>query len=111
FAQSPFGLSHIYVTETGKLGREMAFLATEILLARRYRLSLGRAAADHAKINWLAVERHKREIETKKPNFFDDCRIVRPRSVFAQTPAGRTRIKGLNDRFAHYAVRNDVVVK
>lgn len=110
FAKSPFALSHVYVTGTGRAARQIVFLATEILFARKFKLALGRAAADHAKIDWKAVEDWKRDLEQRQLDFFNDVRQIRPKSLVARTPATRKRILALAQKFAHYQVDSEIVI-
>jgi HD superfamily phosphohydrolase len=108
FAKNPFALSYVYVTGAGQRGREIVFLAIEILFARRFQLALGRLAADHAKIKWEAIQEDKRIIEAKYPTYFNAIRAIRPVSAVARTSSATARISKLAERFGHYDVGDGI---
>ncbi|MCY2987113.1 MAG: HD domain-containing protein [Planctomycetota bacterium] len=110
FAHNPRAISYIYVGGTDQRGRELVFLATEMLIATAFGLGLGRLAADHAKIDWQRVERLKRLAEAATADLFNDCRFIRPRSYLPQTPEGVLRIEQLTNRFAHYNIGTAILV-
>jgi hypothetical protein len=102
FAQSPSATTFVYTSDKRNDIRRVVFIASELELAAKYGLIFGRAAADQAKISYVAVEEDKcKLIEVNKALYEANARL-RPRSRALLQEATGERLIKLARRFHQY---------
>jgi deoxynucleoside triphosphate triphosphohydrolase SAMHD1 len=104
FAQSPHAIFFVYLSGGGQSERELGYIATEVVIAERYQLTIGRLAADYAKINLTEVNRHKRDLEARDISVFAQVGHLRPLSAVARLASNERRIRALVERFGTYHI-------
>ena len=102
FAQSPSATTFVYTTDRRDDIREVVFMASEFELASRYGLIFGRAAADHAKLSYAAVEEHKRKLIEVNNSLYEDNARLRPRARVLLPEAIGDRLVALARRLHQY---------
>ncbi|MGH2911400.1 MAG: phosphoribosyltransferase-like protein [Solirubrobacteraceae bacterium] len=102
FAQSPSATTFVYTTDRRDDIREVVFMATEFELASRYGLIFGRAAADHAKLSYLAVEEHKRRLIEVNHSLYENNARLRPRAGALLPEAMTERLAALAHKLHQY---------
>lgn len=108
YTLNPSDTVYAYTTATGGV---FIFLhvALETVLARKYRLFLGRDVADHAKVDTTQVEALKRQLELADREFFSFDGRLRPPSAYPRTIDGRARVSAVAQRLSKYQIPGGTV--
>ena len=109
YAHSPSQTFFVYASGTGDVPT-IGFVASELVLARRYGLYTGRRAADQAKVSFRAAETLKRKLEGAVPEVYEAVGRLRPEPRFLREARTRERIEDLAARFHHYHGQPEVRV-
>lgn len=110
FAHSPAKMTYLYAKGSERT-LQLVHLAAELEFAKTYGLVFGRAAADHAKLSFSALEEIKRELEAVDASVYEENARLRPQAALLRRETTRERLDALARRFhqfhAHAEVRVD----
>lgn len=109
FAHSPAKMTYLYGKGTER-ELQLLHLAAEIEIAKGYHLVLGRAAADHAKMSFAALEAIKRELEAVDDAVYEDNARLRPQAALLRRETIRERLDALARAFHQFHSNAEVRV-